>query len=41
MAAKVGVTKGFLSQVEHGTKGPSIPTLLKIATALDADQLLF
>lgn len=36
MASRVGVTKGFLSQVENGTKGPSIPTLLKIATALDA-----
>jgi transcriptional regulator with XRE-family HTH domain len=35
MAGLVGVTKGFLSQVENGAKGPSIPTLLKIASALD------
>jgi len=36
MAGLVGVTKGFLSQIENGAKGPSIPTLLKIASVLDA-----
>lgn len=37
MAAKAGVTKGFLSQVEHGMKAPSIPTLLRIANVFGVD----
>jgi transcriptional regulator with XRE-family HTH domain len=35
LAAKAGVTKGFLSQVEHGTKAPSISTLMRVAQTLD------
>jgi mannose-6-phosphate isomerase-like protein (cupin superfamily) len=35
LATQAGVTKGFLSQVESGAKGPSVSTLLKIAQALD------
>jgi transcriptional regulator with XRE-family HTH domain len=35
LASKSGVTKGFLSQVESGAKGPSVSTLLRIAQALD------
>jgi transcriptional regulator with XRE-family HTH domain len=35
LAAKTGITKGFLSQVERGLKAPSISTLLRVAEALD------
>ena len=34
LAARAGVTKGFLSQVERGLKAPSIPTLLRMAEVL-------
>jgi transcriptional regulator with XRE-family HTH domain len=36
MAKLIGTTKGFLSRVENGAKGISIPTLLKVSSALDA-----
>src|SRR5882762_6534020 len=36
MAKLIGTTKGFLSRVENGAKGISIPTLLKISSALNA-----
>ena len=35
LASRAGVTKGFLSQVEAGSKGPSVSTLLRITQALD------
>src|SRR6202021_893185 len=35
MGTLIGATKGFLSQVENGTKGISIPTLLKISSVLN------
>jgi transcriptional regulator with XRE-family HTH domain len=41
MASLVGLTKGFLSRVENGFKGVSIPTLLKIATALEVPTSYF
>jgi transcriptional regulator with XRE-family HTH domain len=34
-AQKAGVTKGFLSQVEHGKKAPSISTLMRMAHVLE------
>src|SRR5688572_31504818 len=35
LAEKTGTTKGFLSQVERGSKAPSISTLMRIAETLD------
>jgi transcriptional regulator with XRE-family HTH domain len=35
LAEKTGVTKGFLSQVERGSKAPSISTLMRLAQTLD------
>jgi transcriptional regulator with XRE-family HTH domain len=35
LAARAGVTKGFLSQVERGMKAPSISTLMRVAQVLD------
>ena len=35
LAEKTATTKGFLSQVERGTKAPSISTLMRIAQSLD------
>jgi transcriptional regulator with XRE-family HTH domain len=35
LAAEAGVTKGFLSQVEHDVAAPRIDTLRRIAAALD------
>ena len=37
LAAKVGVTKGFLSLVENGHKGLSVDVLKKTAAALEVD----
>ena len=37
LAAKVGVTKGFLSLVENGHKGLSVDVLKKAAAALEVD----
>jgi transcriptional regulator with XRE-family HTH domain len=34
LAAKAGITKGFLSQIERGMKAPSISTLMRIAQVL-------
>ena len=34
LAAKTGLTKGFLSQVERGMKAPSISSLLRISQVL-------
>lgn len=43
LAEKVGVKKASISQYENGTTSPSIPTLLKLAGALErsVDGLLF
>ena len=37
LATKVGVTKGFLSQIENGHRGPSVNVLKEIAAALRVD----
>lgn len=34
LARMVGVTGGYISQIENGTKTPSVKTLQKIANAL-------
>jgi len=34
LAAKVGVTQGFISHVESGIREPTLDTLRKIASAL-------
>jgi transcriptional regulator with XRE-family HTH domain len=41
MGTLIGATKGFLSQVENGTKGISIPTLLKISSVLNTPVSYF
>lgn len=35
LAATAGLDKGFLSRLEHGTKRPSVETLLRLSAALD------
>ena len=37
LAAAIGVTKGFLSQIENGHKSLSVNVLKKAATALEVD----
>lgn len=37
LAEKIGVSKGFISEIVSGKKRPSVETLEKIAKALDAD----
>ncbi|MEV0665078.1 helix-turn-helix domain-containing protein [Actinomadura luteofluorescens] len=36
LAEQAGVSAAFISQVEHGTASPSVPTLVRIAQALRA-----
>jgi len=36
-AKRVGISKGFLSKIEHGQKAPAISTLINIAAALNAN----
>jgi transcriptional regulator with XRE-family HTH domain len=42
LAGKSGLTTGFLNNVEHGRKTPSLTTILKLARGLrvDASELL-
>jgi transcriptional regulator with XRE-family HTH domain len=37
VAKKTGITPGYLSRIEHGTILPSIPTLIRLAKALNCE----
>lgn len=37
LAKSAGITKGFLSKIEHGTKAPAISTLINLANALKVE----
>lgn len=37
ISAKIGLSEGFLSQVENNVKSPSVDTLIAICQALDVD----
>jgi transcriptional regulator with XRE-family HTH domain len=37
LAGKADLTTGFVNNVEHGRKVPSLTTILKLARALDVD----
>lgn len=38
VAEKAGLSEGFLSQVENNVKAPSVPNLVKVCDALDAEM---
>lgn len=35
LSAKAGITQGHLSQIEKGSRRPTLPTLLKLRDALE------
>ena len=37
LAGKADLTTGFVNNVEHGNKTPSLTTILKLARALEVD----
>lgn len=37
VAVRAGLSEGFLSQVENNVKAPSVPNLMKVCEALDAE----
>ena len=41
LAEKVGISKSFLCDIEQGRSKPSIDTALKIAEALNIDDIKF
>ena len=38
VAEKAGVSEGFLSQVENNVKAPSVPSLVRVCEALEAEM---